>query len=116
NQFAELVPVLLDRFARTENPEAALNAFDLFIGGLARGARLFSLLKQNPDFVTLVALTLGTAPRFADILAHYPESMDALLEPTFLGALPDEGKLRESLERSLGDAQSYENVTHRLLI
>jgi glutamate-ammonia-ligase adenylyltransferase len=114
NQFAELVPVLLDRLARTENPEAALNAFDLFIGGLARGARLFSLLKQNPDLVTLVALTLGTAPRLADILARYPEAMDALLEPTFFGALPDEGKLEAGLRRTLGDAQSYEDFLDRL--
>ena len=97
SQFTELVPVLLDRLARAENPDAALNAFDLFIGGLKRGARLFSLLKQNPDLVTLVALTLGTAPRLADILARYPEAMDALLEPTFFGALPDEAKLEAEL-------------------
>jgi glutamate-ammonia-ligase adenylyltransferase len=114
NQFAELVPVLLDRLARTENPEAALNAFDQFIGGLARGARLFSLLKQNPDLVTLVALTLGTAPRLADILSRYPEAMDALLEPTFFGALPDVTKLEAGLQRSLGEAQSYEDVLDRL--
>ena len=59
-----------------------------------RGARLFSLLRQNPDLVTLVALTLGTAPRLADILARHPEAMDALLEPSFFGALPDEAALR----------------------
>jgi glutamate-ammonia-ligase adenylyltransferase len=114
NQFAELVPVLLDRLARTENPEAALNAFDLFIGGLARGARLFSLLKQNPDLVTLVALTLGTAPRLADILSRYPEAMDALLEPSFFGALPDETKLAANLRRSLGEAQSFEDLLDAL--
>ena len=56
--------------------------------------------KQNPDLVTLVALTLGTAPRLADILARYPEAMDALLEPTFFGALPDEAKLEAELARS----------------
>ena len=31
---------------------------------------------------------LGTAPRLADILAHYPQVMDALLDPAFFGALP----------------------------
>ena len=105
SQFTELVPVLLDRLARAENPDAALNAFDLFIGGLKRGARLFSLLKQNPDLVTLVAMTLGTAPRLADILARYPEAMDALLEPTFFGALPDEAKLEAELARSIEEAR-----------
>jgi glutamate-ammonia-ligase adenylyltransferase len=113
-QFSELVPVLLDRLARAENPDAALNAFDLFIGGLKRGARLFSLLKQNPDLVTLVALTLGTAPRLADILARYPEAIDALLEPTFFGALPDEAKLEAELARSIKEARSYEDFLDRL--
>jgi glutamate-ammonia-ligase adenylyltransferase len=115
-QFAELVPVLLDRLSRTEHPDAALNAFDQFIGGLQRGARLFSLLKQNPDLVTLVALTLGTAPRLADILASHPDAMDALLEPTFFGALPDEAKLLEALERSIGQAPEYEDLLDRLRI
>src|SRR6185295_7349030 len=113
-QLTELMPVLLDRLARAENPDAALNAFDLFIGGLKRGARLFSLLRQNPDLVTLVALTLGTAPRLADILARRPEAMDALLEPTFFGALPDEPKLQAELDRTLGEAQSYEDYLDRL--
>src|SRR4029078_11844389 len=74
-QFTEVVPVLHDRLARAEHPDAALNAFDLFIGGLKRGARLFSLLKQNPDLVTLVAMTLGTAPRLAHSLAGCPAGM-----------------------------------------
>jgi glutamate-ammonia-ligase adenylyltransferase len=113
-QFAELVPVLLDRLAGAENPEVALNAIDLFLGGLQRGGRLFSLLKQNPDFVTLVALTLGTAPRLADILARYPEAMDALLEPTFFGALPDREKLEAGLRRTIGDAVAYEDFLDRL--
>jgi glutamate-ammonia-ligase adenylyltransferase len=114
NQFAELLPVLIDRLAHTENPDAALAAFDHFIAGVKRGGPLFSLLRQNPDLVTLVALTLGTAPRLADILARRPEAMDALLEPTFFGALPDEAKLKAELERSLGEAQSYEDFLDRL--
>jgi glutamate-ammonia-ligase adenylyltransferase len=112
-QFSELLPVLLDRLAHSENPDAALTAFDQFIGGVRRGGRLFALLRQNPDLVTLVALTLGTAPRLADILARRPEAMDALLEPTFFGALPDEAKLDAELNRTLGEAQSYEEHLDR---
>ena len=70
--------------------------------GCSAAARLFSLLRQNPDLVALVALMLGTAPRLADILARHPEVMDALLDPTFFGALPDEAKLEAELGRSLG--------------
>jgi glutamate-ammonia-ligase adenylyltransferase len=86
----------------------------MFIGGLQRGARLFSLLKQNPDLVTLVALTLGTAPRLAAILARYPEAMDALLEPTFFGALPDGAKIEAELQRTIKESHSYEDFLDRL--
>ncbi len=113
-QLSELVPMLLDRLARAENPDGALVAFDRFVGALHGGGRLFSLLKQNPDLVALVALTLGTAPRLADILARYPEAMDALLEPSFFGALPDENKLETELKRTLGEALSYEDLLDRL--
>ena len=113
-QFAELVPLLIERLARTENADAALNGFDRFLASLQGGAQLFALLKQNPDLVSLVALTLGTAPRLADILARHPEAMDALLEPTFFGALPDEATLAAELERSLGEASSYEDLLDRL--
>jgi len=39
---------------------------------------LLSLLRRNPDHVALLASTLGTAPRLADILALHPQVMDAL--------------------------------------
>ena len=113
-QFTDLVPVLLDRLARSENPDAAVAAFDGFVVGMHRGARLFSLLRQNPDLVTLVALTLGTAPRLADILARHPDAMDALLEPSFFGALPDEAALDADLTRTAGPDLAYEDYLDRL--
>ncbi len=114
SQFTDLVPILLERLARSENPEAGIAAFDTFIRGLQRGSRLISMLKQNPDLVTLVALTIGTAPRLADILARHPEAMDALLEPTFFGALPDEATLEAELARLAGQDRSYEDYLDRL--
>jgi glutamate-ammonia-ligase adenylyltransferase len=114
SQLTDLVPLLLERLGRSENPDGAFGAFDRFLGGLHGSGRLLSLLKQNPDLVSLVALTLGTAPRLADILARYPETMDAVLEPTFFGALPDQGKLQDELRRTLGDASSYEDFLDRL--
>jgi len=113
-QFIELVPMLLERLARAENPDIALAAFDRFLTGLHGGARLFALLRQNPDLVALVALMLGTAPRLADILARYPEAMDALLDPSFFGALPGEEALSADLARTMGEALSYEDLLDRL--
>jgi glutamate-ammonia-ligase adenylyltransferase len=114
NQFGELVPLLIERLARSENPDAAVVAFDHFLAGLHGGGRLFSLLRQHADLVALIALLLGTAPRLADILARNPQAMDALLDPAFFGALPDEAKLETELGRSLDESRSYEEFLDRL--
>ncbi len=113
-QLTGLVPLLLDRLSRTESPDAALIAFDRFLAGLHGGGRLISLLRQHSDLVALVALMLGTAPRLADILSRYPQAMDALLDPAFFGALPDEERLANELDRSLKEASSYEDFLDRL--
>jgi glutamate-ammonia-ligase adenylyltransferase len=113
SHLAELVPVLIDHLARAENPDRALTALDRFLAGLHGGARLLSLLRRNPDLVTLLALVLGTAPRLADILAVHPQVMDALIEPSFFGALPDTGKLDGELKGSLAQASSYEDLLDR---
>jgi [glutamine synthetase] adenylyltransferase / [glutamine synthetase]-adenylyl-L-tyrosine phosphorylase len=113
-QLAVLVPLLLDQFARSENPDAAVVSFDRFLSGLHGGGRLFSLLRQNPDLVALIALVLGTAPRLADILARYPQVMDGLIDPSFFGVLPDERRLGEGLARSLQQADSDEDFLDRV--
>src|SRR5205807_10474070 len=58
-QLAELVPLLIPHFARAANPNGAVVAFDRFLGALHAPGRLFSLLRQNPDLVSLLALVLG---------------------------------------------------------
>jgi glutamate-ammonia-ligase adenylyltransferase len=110
---AELVPVLVDHLARSENPDQAFISVDRFLAGLHGGARLLSLLRRNPDFVALFALVLGNAPRLADILALHPHVMDALIEPSFFGALPDADKLGAELSGSLAQATSYEDLLDR---
>jgi glutamate-ammonia-ligase adenylyltransferase len=112
--FAELAPVLIDHIARAENPDAALVAFDRFLGNLHAGARLFSLLRQNPDLVALVARVLGTAPRLADTLAQHPQVLDPLVDPAFFGVLPGPDQLSQSLARSLEQAGAYEDFLDRV--
>jgi [glutamine synthetase] adenylyltransferase / [glutamine synthetase]-adenylyl-L-tyrosine phosphorylase len=116
SQLAEIVPMLLQHFARSANPDAAVVAFDRFLAGLHGGGRLFSLLRQNPDLIALIALVLGTAPRLADGLAQFPEVMDAVIDPSFFGALPEETELAAALDRSLGQAGSYEDFLDRIRI
>ena len=115
-QLSEIVPMLLHQFARSANPDGAVLAFDRFLAGLHGGGRLFSLLRQNPDLIALIALVLGTAPRLADSLAQFPEVMDAVIDPSFFGALPEQAELAMGLDRSLGQAASYEDFLDRIRI
>jgi len=109
-----LLPVLLDHLGKTGNPDATLLLFDRFLAGLRGGARLLSLLRQNPEFIALTALILGMAPRLADILAHHPQVMDALVDPSFFGAFPDEATLQQRLERDLAEAGGQEDFLDRV--
>jgi glutamate-ammonia-ligase adenylyltransferase len=115
-QLLEIVPALLHHLARAANPDAAVIAFDRFLAGLHGGGRLFSLLRQNTDLIALIALVLGTAPRLAESLAQFPEVMDAIIDPSFFGALPEEGEIAVSLDRSLRQAAAYEDFLDRIRI
>jgi [glutamine synthetase] adenylyltransferase / [glutamine synthetase]-adenylyl-L-tyrosine phosphorylase len=106
----ELIPVIIDQFARAENPDAAFAAFDRFLAGVRAGGRLLSLLRQNPELMGFIALILGTAPRLADILALHPHVIDPLIDPSFFGALPDASRLEAQLARVLGETRSHEDV------
>jgi len=106
----ELLLLVIDQFSRVENPDAAFGAFDRFLGGLRAGGRFLSLLRQNPELIRFIALILGVAPRLADILAQNPHLIDALLDPSFFGVLPDEPKLEAELARALGETAGYEDV------
>jgi glutamate-ammonia-ligase adenylyltransferase len=113
SHFTELLPLLIEHFSHGEGPDRTLAAFDRFLAAVHGGGRLFSLLLRNPDLVALLALALGTAPRLADIVARHPQVMDALIDPAFFGALPDEAKLAAEFARSSGEARSYEDFLDR---
>ncbi|HLH90337.1 MAG TPA: bifunctional [glutamine synthetase] adenylyltransferase/[glutamine synthetase]-adenylyl-L-tyrosine phosphorylase [Xanthobacteraceae bacterium] len=111
---ADLVPLVIDQFARSDNPDAAVVAFDRFLASLHGGVRLLSLLRENPTLVSVVALLLGTAPRLADTLAQQPQVIDAVLDPAFFGTLPDAKQLAVRLNESLGESASYEDFLDRV--
>jgi len=109
-----LVPTLITHLARADDPDAAVAALDRFLAGLHGGARLLSLLRQNPGLVALIALVLGTAPRLADILGQHPQVMDALIDPSFFGSLPTSETLARNLDTTIGEAGSYEDFLDRV--
>ncbi len=109
-----LLPVLLEHIGHTDNPAATLILFDHFLENLHGAARLLSLLRQKPDLITLITLVLGVAPRLASTLARYPEVMDALVDPSFFGALPDDDELQRRLDAALAQARYDEDLLERI--
>src|SRR5258708_40172403 len=77
SQLAEIVPMLLQHFARSANPDAAVAAFGRFLAGLHGGGRLFSLLRPNTDLIPPLALVRRPAPRLARPPPPLPLGMDA---------------------------------------
>ncbi len=114
NAFVEFLPALIAGLASAEDPDNSVVVFDRFLQALQRGGRLFALLSQNRDFVALVALLLGAAPRLDDMLARQPQIMDGLVDPRFFGAMPDRRELSARLAATLEDAGSYEEFLDRL--
>ncbi|MFK8252205.1 bifunctional [glutamine synthetase] adenylyltransferase/[glutamine synthetase]-adenylyl-L-tyrosine phosphorylase [Ancylobacter terrae] len=110
---AAIMPAFLDALARGGAADVALKAADRFFQELPAGLRLMSALARNPDLVRLLATILGSAPRLGETLAHRPELVDALLDPAFFGALPDEAVLEERLTRLLADAEGDEDLLDR---
>src|SRR5262245_13346284 len=109
-----LLPALLEHLARTDNPNATLVLFDHFLTNLHRPARLLSLLRQNPDLIALIVLVLGIAPRLGDTLARHPQVMDALVDPSFFGSLPDEFYLGQRFETALAQSRHDEDLLERI--
>jgi glutamate-ammonia-ligase adenylyltransferase len=112
----EITPTLLDVFARSGRPDAALNGFDKVLERTTGGVALLALVRAHPDILELLAVVLGSAPRLGETLARRPRVLDALLDPAFFGHLPTREEIEERVEEALGEAASYEDMLDRARI
>jgi [glutamine synthetase] adenylyltransferase / [glutamine synthetase]-adenylyl-L-tyrosine phosphorylase len=112
----EVQPALIEAFTHTANPDLAFIGFDRFLSELPSGVQLFSLLKQNPGLIELIAAIMGSAPRLARILSKRRRVLDAVLDPGFFGSLPDRDKLRAIIAAELKDAKGFQEVLDRARI
>ena len=97
----KLMPLLLAALAATPDPDSAFIQFDRFLSGLPSGVQLFSLFLARPDFLGLLARSLGSAPRLSLYLARNPSTLDALLDADFLNLLPSRAQLDAALASRL---------------
>ncbi|MCJ9428958.1 bifunctional [glutamine synthetase] adenylyltransferase/[glutamine synthetase]-adenylyl-L-tyrosine phosphorylase [Kordiimonas sp. A6E486] len=106
----QMLPGLLEAFAKTDKPSAALMRFDSFIAQQPAGVQLFSLLHANPSLFQLLAHVMGLAPALADTLAKKPALWDAVLEPHFFDPIEDEDTLADMLRSMLHTANDYQDM------
>ncbi|HLJ65041.1 MAG TPA: bifunctional [glutamine synthetase] adenylyltransferase/[glutamine synthetase]-adenylyl-L-tyrosine phosphorylase, partial [Stellaceae bacterium] len=104
----ELVPQLLGAFGAQPFPDAAFLHFDRFLGRLAAGVQILSLLERNPSLMGLVAEIMGSGPRLAEELARRPNRLDAVLSEGFLALPPSVKELAADLSRTLHAARHFE--------
>jgi [glutamine synthetase] adenylyltransferase / [glutamine synthetase]-adenylyl-L-tyrosine phosphorylase len=106
----EVQPVLVEALAKTANPDSALIGFDGFLSQVPSGVQLFSLLKQKPALLELIAAIMGTAPRLARILSKRRRVLDAVLDPGFFGSLAGRGQLEAMIATELEEVPDLEGA------
>lgn len=104
----KLTPALLAALAATADPDAAFAQFDRFLTNLPSGVQLFALLVAHDELLKLIAAIMGSAPRLAQHLSRAPATLDALLDPGFMMALPTRAELNEQFRGLLKQSAGYE--------
>ncbi len=115
-RLTELHPVLLDALSKTVEPDAALLAFDKFLADLPAGVQLFSLLRNNPYLLRLIADIMGTAPRLARVLSRRSRMLDAVIDPGFFGVEPAEEVLHKLIDQALRGSEDFQEYLDRARI
>ncbi len=112
-RLTEFLPALLEALSQTAQPDFALASFDKFLAELPAGVQLFAMLRNNPPLLNLIADIMGSAPRLARVLSQRRRVMDAVLDPGYIGELPDRDALREMVAEDLAGAQDYQDALDR---
>jgi [glutamine synthetase] adenylyltransferase / [glutamine synthetase]-adenylyl-L-tyrosine phosphorylase len=109
----EVQPLLIDALAKTADPDLAFIGFDRFLSELPSSVQLFSLLKQHPGLLELIAAIMGTAPRLARILSKRRRVLDAVLAPGFFGSLPSQRDLAAIIAAELQGVTDFQEALDR---
>jgi glutamate-ammonia-ligase adenylyltransferase len=109
----ELVPVLLESFGRSSDPDGALAALDNALQRMPAVVELFSILRQNAPLRGLFSEILGNAPRLAETVVQRPHVLDALVDPE-LAEPVSEAALTERFAARLVAAPSFEDFLDQI--
>ena len=110
----ELTPALLEAFAGSGDPDAALAAFDEALARMPASVELLSILRSNASLRELFGDVLGSAPRLAQVIASRPHVLDAAIDPGRVEAISTRAWMKArcaSASRPIvAQAHSYEDA------
>ncbi|MCW2273000.1 bifunctional [glutamine synthetase] adenylyltransferase/[glutamine synthetase]-adenylyl-L-tyrosine phosphorylase [Rhodoblastus acidophilus] len=86
----ELIPALLNAFAKSGDADCAIAAMDQAMERMPAAVELFSLLKSHEAMRQLFADILGGAPRLAEVVAQMPNTLDAAIDQGLSAIVGDE--------------------------
>jgi len=109
----EVTPALLEAFAASGDPDAAIATLDAALARMPAAVELFSILRSNADVRQLFADILGSAPRLANVVATRPHVLDGVIDPA-RGADFDKLAVAERIEAFLAGAPTFESVLDRV--
>jgi glutamate-ammonia-ligase adenylyltransferase len=112
----ELTPALLEAFAGSGDPDAALAAFDEALARMPASVELMSILRSNAALRELFGDVLGSAPRLAQVIATRPHVLDAAIDPARgvdLEASLDDARMGERVAAFVAQAPGPEEALNR---
>lgn len=110
----ELTPALLASLGKTPDPDAGLAALDGAFGHMPAATELLTLLVSHARLRDLFADILGSAPRLATIVAQSPHVLDAMIDPAFLDANPDEDGFERRIREMVAQPVPMEDFLDRM--
>ena len=97
----ELTPAIIQAFARSPEPSAALLRFDDFLCRLSRGVNLFAIITARPELLDLISDIMGSAPKLSTWISREPVLLESVVQRDFADLeLPDEIGLEPALAES----------------
>jgi len=108
--YAALEADIIGLLGRADLPDPAISAFDRFLSGLPAGVPVFSAFRANRHLLEQAIDLFTTAPRLAELVGRWPQTMDAVLVDDFVETVPSLEWLDADLHIRIGDTGDYERV------
>ncbi len=110
----KLVPPLLARLAKADNPDETFRAFERFLEHMPAGVQVFSLFLNNMRVVERVVDLINLSPSLGRLLAERSYLIENLLDENYLKFEPSAKLLQEMPPAKEADIETILDDTRRL--